>query len=426
MVHAKNNRVPKTFDWGVLLPRLWSIAEQIDAEKGTDVNAWAQRFHAAMRPAVTRILSAFGKTRKPHLLYSILLKLISNGLIENPFVQRACVNIANHYHDRVRDLETFVNTTRTPPRKQYALLLRHLFATYDDIPEFLDSVWLQGKGGSRYQKVFQHLGSGKNLKTAPLGFNITVTKKVAHHFRFAPRHYSIPEALRWAQIHALGGNKRLVEAIRGTRLVHTFTDDTFWVNFFRFLINSDSLESVSPRQIQMIVDWIWDIRFVPQRVLIAGGGERQVSPSQPHFSLKGKCLKTLLANAESWHHASDNKIVGFQWHPSEERVPFEITERDGTVTWKFRELLSTAELVSEGEALQHCVGEYDQACYEGRSKIWSLECDRGAGTESILTLEVVEEETITEIRGYGNRLPTPKESNIVRLWGLARGLDIDT
>ena len=424
MVPAKTNRVAKTFDWRVLLPRLWSIAVQIDAENGTDVDAWAERFHAAVRPAVRRILSAFVKTRKPQLLYNILLKLISHGLVENPFVQRACVNIANHYHDRVRDLEAFVNTPRTPPRKQYALLLRHLFAKYDDVPEFLDSVWLQGKGGSRYQKVFQHLGSGKNLKTAPLGFNVTITKKVAHHFRFAPRYYSVSEALRWAQIKALGGDKWLVEAIRGTRLVHSFTDDTFWVNFFRFLINSDSLESVSPRQIHRLVEYIWDIRFSPQRVLIAGGGEQMVSPSEPHFSLKGKCLKTLLADAEAWHHASDNKIVGFQWHPSAEIMPFEITERDGPVTWKFRELLSTAELVSEGEALQHCVGEYDQACYEGRSKIWSLGCDRGAGTKKILTIEVVEEETITEIRGYRNRLPTPKEANIVRRWAFCQGLDI--
>ena len=103
-----------------------------------------------------------------------------------------------------------------------------------------------------------------------------------------------------------------------------------------------------------------------------------------------------------------------------------MTERDGTVIWKFRELLSTAELVSEGEVLQHCVGEYDQACYEGRSKIWSLGCDHGAGTKRILTIEVVEEETITEIRGYRNRRPTPKESNIVRRWAFGQGLDIDT
>lgn len=427
MVHRrKNNRVARTSDWRVLLPNLWSIAAQITAETGNDVEAWAQRFHAGVRPAVRIILSAFGKTSKPDLLYSILGNLISNGLIENRFILSAGANVAKHYHDRLRDIHTFRNTSRTPPRKAFSLLLRHLFAEYD-VPQFLDSVWLES--GSRYQEVFKHLASGKSLKTAPLGLDVTLTKKIAHHFGLAPSHYTIPEALRWGQIHAIGGGKgkHLVEAIRGTRLAHTFIDDAFWFSFLRFLINSDSLESVNQQQIHLLIEYIWDRRFVPQRILIAGGGERLVSPPQSQFRLKGKCLKNLIADAEDWHDAPwDDRVVGFQWH--EKIAPFEVAdegEHGPKTVYSFRQHLSSSELVKEGKLMGHCVGdeEYAKACYAGQIAIVSLGRYSGTGIENLLTIQVdLQDEKISEIRGEDNRPPTPQELRIVKYWASANHL----
>lgn len=401
-------------DWEFLLPHLQQIAE----DENCDVNTYVQQhYHARRRPIITKILHAFSTTRNPQNLQHILFNLSERGVIENTYVLRCVASVANHYKDRLRDIESWsVNTQNR--RQQSSQLLRHMFSEFE-IPLFMDSVW--HKGGTLQQEWYKHLGSGKNLRTAK-GLPIQITKKIAHYFGEAPSHYTVPEALRFAQAKAVGGDRRLAEAIRRTRLVHTFTDDPFWMSFLRFL--SSHLSELDPRDINRLVEYIYDIRFVPRRILIAGGGERQVSPPQPRFHLKGKCLKTLLANAEAWeqarHEDTEDRVVGFEWSPSK-IAPFQFQCDDGL--WSFRELLSSSELVSEGNALQHCVGEveYAEACFAGETTIWSLSSsDPGTGErENLLTIEVdIEENNITEMRGYQNRLPTPKERGIVRIWSI--------
>ena len=412
MVHPrKTKRAALTSDWRLLLPRLQQIAE----DESTDVNTSAQQFHARRRPAVAKILHALRTTRNPQNLVHILLNLNERGFVENPYILRSIGSIAGNYKDRLREIESWSVNTRNP-RKQSSMLLRHLYAEYK-VPLFMDSVWY--KGGTLHQEWYKHLGLGKNFSTAT-GLPIQVTKKIAHHFCEAPSHYTVPEALRWAQIHAIGGDRRLAEAIRRTRLVHTFTDDAFWVSLLRFL--HSHLSELDPRDINRLVEYIYDIRFVPRRVLIAGSGERQVSPPQPNFNFKGKCLKTLLADAESYQQSpSEDRVVGLEWPPSEKIAPFQFQYAEQGPVLSFTEKLSSSELVREGKAMQHCVGEgeYANACYAGESTIWSLGCDHGTGTENLLTIEVeVEENNITEMRGYRNRLPTPQELRAVRLWAV--------
>ena len=405
-------RAAPTSDWHLLLPRLQQIAE----DESSDVNTAAQQFHASRRPAVTKILHAFKTTRNPQNLLHILLNLNERGFVESLYMLRSIASVADNYKDRLRDIESWTLTTQNP-RKQASLLLRHLYANYD-VPLFMDSVFY--KGGTLHQEWFKHLGSGQNLRSAT-GLPIQVSKKIAHHFGKAPAHYTVTEALRWAQIHAIGGDKRLAEAIRRTRLVHTFTDDTFWVSLLRFL--NAHLSELDPRDINRLVEYIYNIRFVPRRVLIAGGGERQVSPLQPRFRLKGKCLKTLLAAAESWEHSpAEDSVAGLEWGPCQKIEPFQFQCAEHGL-WSIRELLSSSELIQEGKAMQHCVGdiEYANACYAGESTIWSMGCDPGTGTENLLTIELELEEnnsTFDEIRGYRNRFPTSKEISILRIWAL--------
>ena len=166
-------------------------------------------------------------------------------------------------------------------------------------------------------KAARFIKNGSNTSVAvrtyelPPEYPSTLRKRSPITSPKPPRHYTVPEALRWGQIHAIGGDRRLAEAIRHTRLVHTFTDDAFWVSFLRFL--NAHLSQLNRRDINRLVEYIYDIRFVPRRILIAGGGERQVSPAQPRFRLKGKCVKTLLADAESWEkYASEaDSVVRF-------------------------------------------------------------------------------------------------------------------
>ena len=401
---TKNTRPKPTAkpasDWRHLFPHLQQIAE----DENCDITKFAQQFHARKRPIVTKIIHAFKTTRNPQDLMHILVLLDEKGFVEkNPYL-RAIAGIADHYPERLREMETFCFSNTQSTRKQFSLLIRHLYANYE-IPLFMDSVW--SKGNSLHQEWFLHLGSGKNLRTAN-GLPIQVTKKIAHYFGESPSHFTVEEALRWGQAYAVGG-KKLAQAICRTRLVHTFTntdDDAFWVNFLRFL--NPHLSKLSQRDINRLVEYIYDSRFV---------GE------QRHFRIKGKCLQTLLADAESWeksqHEDTEDRVVGFEFSPSEQIAPsfqFQCAEQGW---WSIKQLLSSSALVREGKNMEHCVGEieYANACRAGESTIWSLRCDHGTGTENLLTIEVdVEENNITEMRGKRNRVATAKERGTVRIW----------
>ena len=95
-------------------------------------------------------------------------------------------------------------------RKQFSSLARHLVAKYP-VPIFMDSVWFRrDRGSHRMRDWFLLIGSGQNLRKAKTP--IPLTKMMAHHFLEAPGHYSIENALRWGQVHAMGGGTRLIEA----------------------------------------------------------------------------------------------------------------------------------------------------------------------------------------------------------------------
>ena len=411
MVHASREH-------RLTLTRLWQLWQLADG-KITDIKTYAEGLPAQIRPVATRIVHALRNTQQREELFHIVRVLNENGLVGNPLILRACESIANHYEDKLQEIESFTVNTRKP-RKQYSLLLRHLFARYS-VPEFLDAVWFNS--ANRYQAWFKHIGSGGNLRTAP-GLLIHVTKKIAHHFCLAPAYYSVEEALRAAQIYSIGGDKRLVKAIRGTRLVDTdtFTDDAFWMSLFRFF--NSHITELDERTINLIVEYIWDRRFVPCKILIAGGGERLVAPPQPRYRLNGKSLKTLLADATDWQNAPpDDRVVGLEWKPSKIE-PFSF-EQGKNIIWSIQELISSSALVEEGKALRHCVGapEYAEACFDGDTTIWSLGCDSGTEIEKLLTIQVVDEDII-EIRGKENRLPTSHENTIIKFWALTQNLDI--
>ena len=123
----------------------------------------------------------------------------------------------------------------------------------------------------------------------------------------------------------------------------------------------------------------------------------------------------------------DDRVVGLEWQHSEKIEPFRFVQGKKLV-WSINELLSSSALIEEGKALGHCVGgkEYAESCYDGRTTIWSLGCDSGIGIEKLLTIQVVNEKTIVEIRGKQNRLPTEQESTILRFWALKNEIGVDT
>ena len=250
---------------------------------------------------------------------------------------------------------------------------------------------------------------------------------MAHHFLSAPKQYTVDEALRWGQVHALGGAKRLVDALRGTHMISNFSNDDFWLNVIRFFI-ANSMLDVS--HVQPIIDYIWNQKFENRQVFVERGIEEEIVPAQPNFSMRGRTPRTLLRQVNGWHRQLGRETRGgkFQWTRSdigEFRFQKGSKQKFNTKFWYILELLSTDELINEGRAMHHCVISYAESCFNGKKSIWSMETEDEDGRMKVLTIEVLlAEKLISQVRGKRNRLPTLIEKNILMRWVRKEKLEI--
>jgi hypothetical protein len=304
-------------------------------------------------------------------------------------------------------------------RRQFSSLLRHLMARYP-VPAFMDQAWLRGDDTSEdYRRWFVHLGAGKNIRT--LATPIPLSKLMAHHFLLAPDDYLIESALRWGQVHALGGGARLTAALLGSRLGTDFTNDAFWTSVIRFFVANPLLDR---QHVGPIVDYLHAQKF-ETRELVVGPGRVEVHlPPQPGLTMRGRTAATLLAQVERWHRelgrASGAEQLYFRRSGVKELSLK--TGMEGERLWRIRELLSGADLIAEGRVMKHCVASYARSCADGRSSIWAMELHTKGGAEKHQTIEVTRGRVIVQCRGKQNRLPTPAELDVVKEWARYAGL----
>jgi PcfJ-like protein len=249
---------------------------------------------------------------------------------------------------------------------------------------------------------------------------------MAHHFMQAPADCTVEAALRWGQVHALGGDARLVRAVVGTRLGTSFDHDRFWASVVRFLIANPMLDLA---HVGPIIDYIHHQKFTPQEVIVAPGVVERKSSPQPDFTMKGRTPASLLRQVEAWHRTlAKVQQPKAEW-PTSGIESFEFvegTERGGTLKiWTITELLSTKSLVAEGRVMKHCVGSYARSCAHGVCSIWSLEVESIDGRSKVLTIEVQSAtKLICQARGKCNALPAEKHRGILRRWAEQAGLQV--
>ncbi len=345
--------------------------------------------------------------------------------IGNTFVE-ALVLIAAHYRHWLRPLESWKPRTHNA-RRQFASLLRHLFAQYDDVPLFFDSVWFDGRtpDSGRHRTWFLHVGRGDSVRHCDLP--ILLTKKMAHHFMHAPDDLIVDKALRWGQVLGLAGDERLARAIIATRLGDSFDNDDFWTTVILWFIANPMLDRA---HVGPVIDYLQDQRFTPVIECAGPGCRQELPPPQPSLTLRGRTPESLLRKVEAWHRklASDNTHQVGQWNPTgiDEYEFIEGSEANRTLKfWTIRELLSSKALTAEGRQLKHCVASYARSCIRGHCSIWTLEVDSFEGHTKALTIEVRNQQRmICQARGKLNRLPTDKERNIMRRWAVQAGLTI--
>ena len=349
--------------------------------------------------------------------------------LDDTALARAVARLADYsffWIRRPRDFKVkFYNS-----QKQFFAFVRHLFSEYP-VPEFMDNIWLTDYNDKYHYDWFIDIGSGKNIRKC-YGLPVKLTKKMAHHFLFAPKDFTMIQAFKWGQIFGLGGNARVAKAVANTRMGRTECGrerNEFWESVLRFFINNPFLD---PNQYGPIVDYVNNQKYETQIVMEEGQIVNRVP--QPGFSMHKRNPEILLRHVQRWHDElnSTKRIQGGKsWDHCdvgdftfEEGVPGKRNHK----VWNIVQLLSSKQLEAEGRIMNHCVGSYTASCSAYRTTIWSLMLsDCTQIMKSMATIEMnATSKHIHETRGKSNRSISNRELNIINRWASNEQLTISS
>jgi len=139
----------------------------------------------------------------------------------------------------------------------------------------MDSAWdlPDGPEGFRQQSWFIRLGRGASFRS--LNAPVRLTRRMEHHLRQAPDHYSAFQALRDGETRGLGGDEELAREIAIGRLGWRIERPDFWRTVLRFFVTHPEMkiEHVNP-----IVDFIHASKFAGDEILTVDGTEWRNAP----------------------------------------------------------------------------------------------------------------------------------------------------
>ena len=308
-------------------------------------------------------------------------------------------------------------------RRRLGGLIRFLLTRYD-LPKFFDTVWLRrDRRASKYRDWYVHIGRGGSPRAGPVP--APLTRRAMHHFMHAPAHYTIEQAVRWGQVHALGGDERLCQALIATRLGRLLANDEFWQSVIRFFVRYPELDRA---QVGPIVDYLQDQRFTRQRIVVETGEVATLPAPQPNLSMHRRTPESLLRRVDAWHLVLGKTRAddGMRWRPSGIRpLKLIVGKGERRKVWYINELLSQRALVREGQAMRHCVASYASQCRDRFTSIWSMTTEEPSGrVKRRLTIEVSRCKAIVQCRRRMNRLPCEQERRVLAEWAKLSGLRI--
>lgn len=337
----------------------------------------------------------------------------------------ALVHLARFRATHIRSLRTWQGETGSW-RTAVASLVHHLTCSYP-IPRFMVSVWYanDADGDKKRAWVIAHSrGASFRSLDLPLG----MTKKMEQIFLASQDHLPFEEALRKAELVAVGMPLDFVNAVLSTRLAKDLRNGDFWRTVWMFLVNHAN--DIDPAQIGPLIDYIQAIRH--DRIRIdTQEGVTEIAPPQPEFSIKGRTAASMLRLIGEWHRGLGRTYTSssFSWSRSPFR-PWLIEEprldkEEIPKRWHMVELTNSAQLREEGSALQHCVSTYAHLCYRGNSSIWSLRMWRSEKVRPVLTIEVdLKKRAVIQARGLANRSASGKPRRLLQEWAMREGLQM--
>ncbi len=331
--------------------------------------------------------------------------------LADPYYADALATLAEHRW--IRDLESWQPHGKSP-RSKLDSLVRHLLVQYD-MPKFLFGVFLCTDDHLRGVgiELFVYLGGGGSLfRYVRNGrFPVPLTRRMCHLFMRSPAHMGLLDAVRRAQVSALGGDPRVVSAIATTRqLGRGFTDDeAFWAGVLHWTCNQ---VDIPPGQLGPIYDWIARLRREDPGFRLKGRTSRSVlrAMAQWHGLLAhedGDVNRILPSSGYAdWQHMQRVKLSGGHWRAK---------------TFTITEIRNTRDLAEEGCALRHCVYGYANAVRRQTTSIWSYKVDG----RRALTLEVDHRtRKVVQCRGRANRLPSRSDTAWIERFAASNGLTL--
>jgi hypothetical protein len=301
-------------------------------------------------------------------------------------------------------------TKSKDPQKQLQEIVRHAFAKYP-VCHPLKSVWEDVKRANNYQSIDFKLwyicvaNGGSLYKTYAKEH---LSKKEVHCLTTCPHNLTIEQAMVYSVAKAESNNEGVALRIAKTKLTEKpFT--AFWKTVMRFFAKNPT---TSLSDINDLLD------YIQERL-------RQ----NPDFSMAGNTVEVLQKRMQDWHYElrrikvlGDSKWTG-TYIPDDSFITKD--SMDNEYTWTFTQILSSKVLAEEGNKMHHCVFSYKKSCVEGKISIWSLKkSDMFGIMKPKVTIEIGNDGTIRQARGFANRSMKGEESHVVNMWVAKNGLHL--
>lgn len=250
-------------------------------------------------------------------------------------------------------------------------------------------------------------------------FPVPLTRKMCHELMTISADYSFVSAVRYVQVRAAGGDRRLFNVWMSTRYAQRFGSrevETFWFSVLEWLARQPML---NPSVLGPVCDYINHCRA-----------------ADPKYSLKGRTGVSVVRAMEEWHKtlATSKRVKKATYQPSgfQEAMFNDLSRHENGRTikevWRVRELLTEKSLYEEGRRMSHCVWSYSSYIERGEVSIWSVQMEDGQGETgnwAMVTVEVRNQtKTIVQARGKCNRSMTSKEMQVVNRWANLNELKI--
>ncbi len=253
------------------------------------------------------------------------------------------------------------------------------------------------------------LGQGASIKKVAPTMGWEIPKRFMGHFPSSSEHHSTIDAVRWAEIHRLGGDD--IDFIRQSTFMTNLDptepasshpmyqfDKEFWYDTILWMISNK--RTLTNETWQAIVPWAGHMNTEGNRI-----GQR--------FRWRKRTVNASLRAAQLYRQEREAREQGSEkdkWEAKGWDYEFNAV---GMGHCSITEMTTTTELVQEGRTMHHCVGGYAWECRAGKLAIFSMLLN---GTR-VLTIEVdVLQKRIVQIRGKFNRPATDEELDVIEEW----------